>query len=365
MGDERGAGFISGAIGAPTTRLTWSDELGKRIRAGDYGELTVSTVERIEEALDAGQRETAAQLVDYFMEEAKVCHNIYQVWVEGFESWLAGRGVTPEQLAAERQRLDELLAFPDGAPFQPRARWSALGARAGRLANDVRGLQLALDAAKAEARGLAEAWRQLHDRWVDLQSGLLTFIARRFGEAAIGDCYRAVLEPFIAERYSVFDLRDRPYEETVHRNLYYVFEGMRAHLVGPGRLGNMRLDEHDDRWVVTFDPCGSGERGQRGDAIEGTPSRSEPPYEFGVTREEHDWAWNETGVCYYCAHCCLTNELWAVERWGAPVRVTDPPRHPDETLGPDVTPCTWTIYKTVEAVPEEAYRRIGRTRPER
>jgi len=81
-----------------------------------------------------------------------------------------------------------------------------------------------------------------------------------------------------------------------------------------------------------------------------------------VTTEEHDWAWNERGVCYYCAHCCLTNELWAVERWGAPVRVVDSPLHPDETRGPDPRPCTWTVYKSIAAIPEEAYRRIGRTK---
>jgi hypothetical protein len=84
-----------------------------------------------------------------------------------------------------------------------------------------------------------------------------------------------------------------------------------------------------------------------------------------VTSEEHDWAWNEKGVCYYCAHCCLTNELWAVEQWGAPVRVTDPPLHPEETTGEQPKPCTWTIYKTVEAVPDWAYERLGVSPPQR
>jgi hypothetical protein len=359
---DRGTGFISGTVGTPTTTLTWSTTIGKRIREGTWQEQAVSTVERIEEAIAAGQREVAAELVDYFMEEAKVCHAVYQVWVDGFGDWLLGRGVTPEELAAERRRLDELLRFPDGAPFEPHGRWSALGAQAGRLANDLRGLQLPLDEAPARLGELREAWRQLHDRWADLQSGLLTYVARRFGEAAIGDCYRAVLEPFLEERYGPFDLRERPYEETIERNLYLAFEAMRAHLSGPDRLGNLTVTEDEDKWVIAFDPCGSGNRGQRGDAIEGTPSRSEPPYEFGVTTEEHDWAWNERGVCYYCAHCCLTNELWAVERWGAPVRVVDSPLHPDETLGPDPRPCTWTVYKSIAAIPEEAYRRIGRTK---
>lgn len=144
------------------------------------------------------------------------------------------------------------------------------------------------------------------------------------------------------ERYGPFDLRNKPYEETVERNLYLTFEAMRAHLSGPDRLGNLNVTEYEDRLVIAFDPCGSGNRGQRRDAIEGTPSRSEPPYEFGVTHEEHDWAWNES------AYCSLTNELWAVEQWNAPVRVVDSPLHPDDTLGDRTKPCTWRFARAFE-----------------
>src|SRR5262245_49723024 len=92
---------ISGGIAAPTTRLTWSDRLGKRVREGTPAELAVSTVERIEEAVRAGQWEVAAQLVDYFMEEAKVCRMVYVQWSEGFEQWLTDHGVSAADVAAE------------------------------------------------------------------------------------------------------------------------------------------------------------------------------------------------------------------------------------------------------------------------
>lgn len=339
---------ISGGIGAPTTRLSWSERLGKRIRDGGPRELAVSTVQRIEEAVEAEQWEVAAQLVDYFMEEAKVCHLVYTTWVEGFEGWLRARGLTVAELTAERERLDAMLAFGDGAPFRPHAAWTHLGEQAGGLGNDLRGMQVTAAGARERVAALAAAWRALHDRWADLQAGLMGVVAERFGEAAIGDCYRAVLEPFLRERYAPFDVRDQPYEQTVERNLYLAFEAMRAHLVGPDRLGNMQVAEHDDRWVIAFDPCGSGGRQTRGGALAGT----------GYTEGRHDWAWNQEGVCHYCAHCCLTNELWAVEQWGSPVRVTDPPTREDPER-----PCTWTIYKTAAAVPAEAYRRIGREKP--
>ncbi|MGH2949108.1 MAG: hypothetical protein ACRDPC_23125, partial [Solirubrobacteraceae bacterium] len=118
-GVARGTAAMTGSVAAPATTLTWSRSLGKRVREGSWAEQAVSTVQRIEEAMAAGQMEVAAQLVDYFMEEAKVCHNVYQVWTEGFERWLAERGVPEAEVAAERRRLDALLAFPDGEPFAP------------------------------------------------------------------------------------------------------------------------------------------------------------------------------------------------------------------------------------------------------
>ncbi|HVW16653.1 MAG TPA: hypothetical protein VHB30_00250 [Solirubrobacteraceae bacterium] len=338
--------------------LTWSEDLGKRVRPGDWADQCVSTVTKIEEAVADGRDEDAAQLVDYFMEEAKVCYRIYEVWMEGFVEWLGLQGVSAAERDAEVDRLKELLAFPDGRRFEPAPAWEALGAAAGALASRLRA-QLGADGLD----DLREDWRRLHDRYVDLISGILAFVARRFGENALEPCYRHVLEPYIAERYMPYDLRERSYESTLYRNLYTTFEAMRGHLCGPTRRGDMELVEDDDKWVVSFDPCGSGGRSSRGDPVEGTPPRPQAPYEFGVTTEAHDWAWNEKGVCHYCAHCCFALELLPAERWGHPVRVVDSPLYPAETSGDEPAKCTWTIYKRLDAIPEEAYRRIGRTKP--
>lgn len=338
--------------------LAWSEDLGKRVRTGDWVDQAVSTVTKIEEAVAAGRLEEAAQLVDYFMEEAKVVYLIYEVWMAGFVEWLGLQGVSDVERDVELDRLKELLALPDGRRFEPAPAWEALGAAAGALAGRVR---VGLGAGGLDQ--LREDWRRLHDRYVDLISGILAYIARTFGEAALEPCYRHVLEPYIEQRYMPFDLRERQYDDTIYRNLYTTFEAMRAHLCGSERRGELEFEEDDDKWVVKFDPCGSGGRSSRGDPIEGTPPRPQPPYEFGVTTEKHDWAWNETGVCHYCAHCCFALELLPAERWGHPVRVVDSPLYPDETSGAEPKKCTWTVYKRLDAIPEEAYRRIGRTKP--
>jgi hypothetical protein len=355
------------------TTLRWSDSIGKRVRSGDWPDQARPTLDKVREALaeagdefglKAGRREMAAQLVDSFMEEAKVVYVIYRVWTDGFLSWLTGQGVTDAELAAELDRLRALMAYPDGAPLDPPARWEELGALAGRLGNRIRAYEIGVADADRALDELSEAWRRLHDRYADLMAGVLAYVARRFGEARLEDCYRAVLEPYIQERYMPFDTRVHPYASTIERNLYLVMEAMRAHLCGPERDGSLEFEEHDDRYVVRFDPCGSGGRSMRGDEVEGTGSRVLAPYEFGVTQERHDWAWNEEGVCYYCAHCCFALEKLPAERWGHPVRVVDPPIWGGSAeAGSTRRMCSWTVYRSLEAIPASAYERIGHRKP--
>lgn len=356
---------ISGSTKPLPTTLTWSETLRKRVRTGDWQDQKISTTQKIHESIDQGEWELAAQLIDYWMEEAKVVYVIYQVWDEGFVSYLRAKGVPDHEIDAEVSRVRALLAFPDGGPFETVSHWEALGAQAGLLANRLRTYETSASDAHAAMDELQEGWRQLHDRGADFQAAMLTFIARRFGEATIEEAFAAVLEPYLQERYRPFDVRERPYAETLERNLYLSVEAMRGHLVGPTRNGDMDVDEYEDRVVISFDPCGSGGRQQRGDVIEGTPSRAEPPYDFGVTQQEHDWAWNEKGVCYYCSHCCFALEYWPARNWGHPLRVVDSPLYPDETRGPSPKKCTWTIYKSLDAIPPEAYERLGMTKPER
>src|SRR5581483_6813321 len=227
---------ISGSTTPPPAVLTWSDELGKRIRRGGADEQAVSTVTRVEQAIDAGQWEPAAQLVDYFMEEAKVVFVIYTSWSEGFEDFLGSRGVSSEEVATAVPRT-----------FDPVAEWLALGTEAGALANALRAFLITADDARGRLDALREGWRRLHDDYADYQAGLLKFVADRFGEAALGDCYRHVLDPYLRERYGPCDVRLRPYEDTVFRNAYVAYEAMRAHLCGPDRRGELEVEEDDDK----------------------------------------------------------------------------------------------------------------------
>jgi hypothetical protein len=126
----------------------------------------------------------------------------------------------------------------------------------------------------------------------------------------------------------------------------------------------MELIETEDRFILRFDPCGSGQRTIRGDWIEGTPSRMEAPYGWTVTEEPHTWNHNQPGVCLYCAHCIILMEEMPMDRFGYPVRVVDPPVYPDTNKDPNVRQkCQWQMFKDPTQVPEEYYTRVGRTKP--
>ncbi len=209
------------------------------MRTGDWEDQVIPTVIKIEDAIREGRLDDAAQLIDYFMEEARVVQAIYSVWYPGFQERLVEQGVGREELDAPIDRLSRLMAMPDGPPFDPFGPWGDLGARAGRLGNLVRSGGVGEDEAIAEMDEVRENWCRIHDRWVDFISGILTFGAERFGEASLEDMYRHTLEPYIRERYMVYDLPEHDYVDTIFRNLYTTIEAMRAHLGGLDRRGEM------------------------------------------------------------------------------------------------------------------------------
>jgi len=154
------------------THLEWSEAIGKRVRSGDWADQAVSTVVKIEEelraagddfGLTANRRENAAQLVDYFMEEAKVVYVVYKVWTAGFQTWLIDQGIAPDALAAEVDRLGRLMAYPDGTPLQREmGRPRAASRPAGERDPELRPARRRGDrGAGRRPRGLADAARPL------------------------------------------------------------------------------------------------------------------------------------------------------------------------------------------------------------
>ena len=99
------------------------------------------------------------------------------------------------------------------------------------------------------------------------------------------------------------------------------------------------ITEEPDRYVVKYDPCGSGGRLRR--------SRS-----VGITKKAYPWTWGMAGVPYYCTHCCVKWELIPIELRGYPIKITLFSERPED-------PCVHLFYKKPELVPEEYFSRLG------
>ncbi len=104
-------------------------------------------------------------------------------------------------------------------------------------------------------------------------------------------------------------------------------------------LAHFTVTEEPDRYVVRYDPCGTG----------GRLRRTRP---VGTTKKAYPWSWGKTDVPYYCCHCCVHWEMIATELRGYPLRITLIGDQPED-------PCVHLFYKKPEFIPEEYFTRIG------
>ena len=337
--------------------LAFSEVLGRRVRTGDWRDQSISTYDKIRAALEAQRWREAAAFIDFFGDEADVIYGFFRQLIPDTNEFLLNHGVQKEEIRTINAKILSLLRLPDGRPFKARRLWEEFRAM------QREAILLCGEKRAAEALTLLdqykETWRLVQDRDVDHLYGLVNEIVRRFGESALEEMWNYIIGPLFKVRYAKFDIDQFPWKESLKTNVYLAFEAMRGHLVGPGRLGNMEFEENEERYTFRFDPCGSGGRVLRGDEIEGSPSRMEPPFGWGVTQEKHDFAWNKKGVCYYCSNCCAVLQLKPIDAFGYPVRVVEPPTYPAEAN----KKCTWHIYKDPKAVPERYYEEVGRRKP--
>jgi hypothetical protein len=331
--------------------------LNRQVRAGDLQDQAASTYRLAAAAVGEGSFEEAERLGRFALEEAREGRELYPMFVQRAREFLLREGMRPERLSAEEQRLLEKLRLPGGEAFDLERGWAAF-----EEAIEVFAVACSGGHADAALQHLEEArriWRRTHDRACDQVCGLLDLASRSLGEDRIGELWDHMMADLYPSR-DRYGVDVRPWSRSVEALVLDAATSLRGHLSGPGRTGDVEVEEQEDRWVLRFDPCGSGGRTYRPDHEEGTPARMEPPYDFAVTTREHDWAWNMKGVCLYCVHCCQLQERVPIERLGYPLRVVDPPTwHRGEVGGK----CTWSIYKDPALVPEEAYRRVGARKP--
>ncbi len=187
-----------------------------------------------------------------------------------------------------------------------------------------------------------EAWGEAHDRHLDEVATLVDEAVEAWGEERLGELW-ATLQADGSAFYRATYGPDASWPASSERLVQVALEGMHGHLGGPRRRGEIVVEEHADRVALHFEPCGSGGRVLAGGA-------------HGTVAGAHGFAWSTPGVCRYCVHCCVLQQLGAIDDLGYPARVVDPPTEPG-------APCTWTVYRDPALVPDAAFERVGRSRP--
>lgn len=364
--------------------LIYSSEIGRVIRQDTPAELGTPTRPFIEAAVKEKRAADAKQWLDYYLAEQTQVVNIYVVWnwymvryyldhkpgstlqdclEKSMAPWVgttAGlKGLPVAKVQTDNMNAtltagdlvivltegDKRYDITRGTPTEQaeRNRTWRQSMDAAIEAGDVAQFNALLDAY------LPNAWL-MHDIQADWSWALLTLFAKEWGEGILDEVLRVTEEPWVTTRYA--KINDMSQEQAFQLTI----EGMRGHFTGAGRVGQIAVVDEPDRWVMSFDACGSGGRMRRGDAVVGSGSRLEAPYSFLMVEGAYDWTWNRKGVCAYCAHCAVVNQILPIENLGFPMRKTEYPENPND-------PCRWIIYKDRNAFPDDAYTQVGKTRP--
>ncbi len=337
--------------------LVHNEHLGRVIRAGGWSELAEGTPRLIARALDAVDDKTVVALADFFAQEMRVVFDIYEQWFRDTRRCLVDKGLSEADLDRShneiRDRLSEYHRFAHASRDEI---WATVISDLDR----VEDAQLHHTTRREALAAAQETWRALHDCEVDQLSGLFHLVVERHGEPALREMYEGwVIGDWFAKRYQRFDVSQLDWDTASWLLIYLGFEGHHGHVSGTARDGTIDVYEDDEKVTLSFAPCGSGGRTMEGESRDGLPPLRDPSLGWSELRDAHDFTWNEKGICSYCAHCCVLHENLPIAAFGYPVRITDPPKAPLSAK----SRCSWTVYKDVRNIPDDAYRRVGAVKP--
>ena len=297
-------------------KLAYSDNLGRVTRLDDIETIGVSTYALLERLIQEGEAVQADALADYYHKELRIMHNILMTWGQDIVRFLVARDTGADNTIAGPVSMAICKAWWDFefgvAPLSGLKNAIASG-----------------NVAKAEA-ALERLWLEFkipHDVLVAWINEMLGYLAQKTEE----DVLNSILETHQSiwgDRYEHWDVMT-PWEKVA-----LTVEGMRGHLSGASRKGDISVREEDDRFVISFDPCGTGGVLRRGDLESGRAAYRTD----GMNKEAHEWTWGKVGVHWYCSHCAIAME-WLPGR-----KRSHPLRPLDHTLDHNA-PCVWYVYK--------------------
>lgn len=185
-------------------------------------------------------------------------------------------------------------------------------------------LQEAIESGDKEAAGklakrMYAEFSGMHDLYRDWLTHTLSIIGRRWGDESVGE----VLEETVSAYAKRFE--DRYKGKSLKRNVQILAAGLRGH------LQPLKIEEDDEKIVITPMPCGSGGRQNIDGLYDG-------PNGFLRVKGPCEWTFGRTDFPVYCAHCHFQNLNPMI-----PGTEDTDKLEPSENLGQQ--PCVSYIYK--------------------
>lgn len=193
---------------------------------------------------------------------------------------------------------------------------------------------------KRYARRMYGELMNMHDLELDMVTALLSFIGRQYGDEVLQKAFTEAVGSWIKQMSEGYAKEENP-----SRRLQMLVYGLKGH----GQP--VKVEEDDEKFTLTMQPCGSGGRLVASGAYG-------PPKNFLRVKKPQLITYGKTDVPVYCAHC-VYHELIPIDHVGMPLFTL----FPGEKMGED--PCRMVLYKDPKAIPEELYRRVGKQKPKR
>ncbi len=319
-------------------KLEKSETIGRVLRLDALEVIGVSSQTLAEEALAEAQWGLAGQLVAYYHAEMDIMNTIMRTWIQDTMRYIILKSGTAEvpALSAAQGIMRVFWVYPFGIAERDNCLTAI-------EKNDAEQALFWLERMRL-------AFLNVHDVLVAWMQDQLSYIAEAFDEPAVLETILHTHQDIWGDRYAAWD-KMTPWEKVA-----LTVEGMRGgHFSGMKRRGDVIVEDQGDRFLVAFDPCGSGGVLRRGDPETGR--KVHPLTEHGVNQESHLWTWQKTDVHWYCAHCAIAMEWLPAQKRGYLLRPLD------HTLD-SAAPCPWYIYKEDRLIRDYHYPRTGSVKPQ-
>jgi hypothetical protein len=315
-------------------KLEFNPNVGRMLRMDDISTIGLSTYALLEQSIRNERTDEALALASYYHRELRIMHDILMTWAQDIIRFMIARDTSVDNAVAQTLSGAICKAWKD---FE-------FGVA------PLRALEAAIQTGDHEhaVSALERLWLEFkipHDVLVAWINEMLNHLSQQT-EQAVLDSILETHQSIWGDRYATWD-RMMPWEKVA-----LTVEGMRGHLSGASRKGDVLVREEEDRFVIAFDPCGTGGVLRRGD-----PETGREAYKTdGMNKQPHDWTWGKVGVHWYCSHCAIAMEWLPGRKRGHPLRPLD--HNLDHNA-----PCVWYVYKDEKQTREYHYPRTGLAKP--